>query len=574
MEAIGAVHLPESEYVPILYDLQVALHQSGDHRGALTVAWYGQNGVTQALAVAGSHVTRSDRARSLERLGQLADAAAEWENGGLLAQAAIASERANLWPAARTLWARLAEAPPMAVDGYQRALLFYNVARAAKRCHDAKTAQGALSESVRLLDESADHFESVGQRERAFDCFHVLTQVAREGGAFEHTLGGFVNCVRILREDQLRYFALQYFEDAIGKARDENEASAAATLAKEASAYARSSGLTRIAAYYTQQQALLWHEAAAVLQNRGAPAELAENALLAAVQARADLRQFRAVGDLFLQLSKLNLEPDRKARYGRLVGRYANAKDEETDHAALPTNISQPAEVIDVWHEDIREWEQRGDAAEVCADIMLDLRWPELVRRRAMVARLHALNADPATPRNVKWRIELTRQLAQLQIYNVLSPLETMFRTQEQSVKVAVITAMGTLFFKRAFVVVREALRSPDQALTEAASTAIEALCFPHAFDPLTRIVREESAPRARAAAIRAIARIDTKEAAEYLLQLMTHGDDEESAAAVEALSRCRGAKFLELARSEGATLGPRAQAAVKQVAQARGYNL
>ncbi len=577
MQAIAAVYLPESEYVPILYDLQVALHQCGDHRGALTVTWYArgaQDGVARALAVAGSHVTRSDRARSLECLGQLADAVGEWERGGLLAQAAIAAEKANQWQAARALWGRLAERPPMTVDGYQHGLLFYNVARAAKQCHDPKTAQRALNESVRLLDESADHFESLGQRERAFDCFHVLTQVAREGGAFEHTLGGFVNCVRILREDQLRTFALQYYEDAIRKAREANEASAAATLAKEASDYARASGLTRIAVYYTQQQASLWQEAAAMLQRRGAPTELAENALLASVQARAELRQFRAVGAVFLQLAKLDLALERKERYAQLVGRYAGAADENLDNVELPANIKQSAEVTDVWHEDIREWEQRGDAAEVCADIMLDSRWPELVRRKAMVARLHALNADPATPQNVKWRVELAKQLAQLQLYNVLSPLEAMFRNQEKSVQLAVIAAMGTLFFKRTFVVLREALRSSDKALTEAASAAIELLYFPHAFDPLTRIVREESEARAKTAAIRAIARIDTKEAAEYLLQLITHGDDQECAATVEALSRSRGAKFLDLARSELASLGDRAQDAVKKIAQLRGYTL
>jgi HEAT repeat protein len=205
---------------------------------------------------------------------------------------------------------------------------------------------------------------------------------------------------------------------------------------------------------------------------------------------------------------------------------------------------------------------------------MLDAQWPEHIRRKAMLARLYALRADPPTRQNVKWRSELTKQLAHLQLYNVLSPLEAMFRTQEKTVKLAVLAAMGTLFFKRSFVVLREALASSDGELVEAASVAIEALHFQHAFDPLTRIAREERAPRARAAAIRALARIDTTEAAEYLLQLMTHGDDQESAWAVDALSRSRGAKFLDLVRSEGTALSPRARAAVQEVARVRGYTL
>lgn len=577
LQALSAVHLPESEYVPILDDLRSAFIGCGDLRGAITVAWYAggnQEAVAYLVQNGAERLTASDRARSYERLGRLSEAAAEWERGGLLAQAAIAAEKAGQWPSARALWARIAERPPIATDGYQRGLLFYNVARTAKQCRDPKTAQHALGESVRLLDESADHFESIGQRERAFDCFHVLTQVAREGGAFEHTLGGYVNCVRILREDQLRYFALQYFEDAIGKAREANESSAAATLAKEASDYARSAGLSSIATYYTQEQARLWQEAAASLLKRGAPAELAENALLASLQARAELRQFGTVGQVFSQLSQLELEPERKERYARLVSRYASAGEATLIDADLPANIRKAAEVVDVWHEDIREWEQRGDPAEVCADIMLDPHWPELVRRKAMIARLHALNADPPTAANLQWRVELTKQLAQLQLYNVLAPLEAMFRNQEPAVKLAVVAAMGTLFFKRTFVILREALRADDSSLLEPVSTAIEALYFQHAFDPLTRVVREETAIRAKTAAIRAIARIDTKEAAEYLLQLLTHGDDRECGATVDALGRSRGSKFLDLARNEIATLGPRAQAAVKQIATVRGYYL
>ena len=96
---------------------------------------------------------------------------------------------------------------------------------------------------MRLLEEAADHFESVGQRERAFDCFQVLVQIGRESKMFEDVLEGFVNCIRILREDHLKYFALQYFEDALTSARERGELSAAATLAREASEYARSLGL-------------------------------------------------------------------------------------------------------------------------------------------------------------------------------------------------------------------------------------------------------------------------------------------------------------------------------------------
>ena len=53
--------------------------------------------------------------------------------------------------------------------------------------------------------EPADRYETVGQRERAFDCYQVLLAIGRESGAFEHVLEGYVNLIRILREDNLRY---------------------------------------------------------------------------------------------------------------------------------------------------------------------------------------------------------------------------------------------------------------------------------------------------------------------------------------------------------------------------------
>ena len=43
--------------------------------------------------------------------------------------------------------------------------------------------------------------ETVGLRERAFDCFQVLIQLGREHESFEDVLEGFgLNCVRVLRE--------------------------------------------------------------------------------------------------------------------------------------------------------------------------------------------------------------------------------------------------------------------------------------------------------------------------------------------------------------------------------------
>src|SRR5882672_9018158 len=249
--AIGALrsaalqtHLDEDEYVALLRPLEDMLARRGDARGALTVLSYLAS--VDASAWKRAHallplVPPVDRARALAAQGRVSEAAREMESAGLAAASAVLCERVEDWPLARALWSRLAQATGRH-DAYVGALVRFNLARCAARCEDAAQAREAMVACVRLLEEAADHFESIGQRERAFDCFEVLVQIGREGGMFENVLEGFVNCIRILREDHLKYFALQYFEDALSAAREGEEYSAAATLAREASEYSRALG--------------------------------------------------------------------------------------------------------------------------------------------------------------------------------------------------------------------------------------------------------------------------------------------------------------------------------------------
>jgi hypothetical protein len=230
-----------------------------------------------------------------------------------------------------------------------------------------------------------------------------------------------------------------------------------------------------------------------------------------------------------------------------------------------------------VWHVDLIEWEQQGSAAEACADVLLDKRWPDLIRRKALLARLTALAvevrgaADVGGAAATTARVRLAEQLAQLQLYAVLSPLEKLFSRPERAVKVAVLSAMQTLFFKRSFITVRGGLRDPDPAVLDQAAKAVESLYFQHAFDPLSRIVRESALPTVRASALRALARVDTPEAAEFLLGILEHGAPGDRHAALDGLKRSRGARFLELAKTSIPTSPPDVQAALREVLRARG---
>jgi hypothetical protein len=575
--AAQQTHVAEHDYLSVLRPLVEVLVKRNDFRSALTVQWYmafsepdGWKRATHLLPA----VPSVDRARTLAAMNDMAGAAREMENAGLVAAAAIYREKAEDWRGARALWSRLAQVVGGGADAYNAALVQFNLARCAKKCGDARQAREANVAAVRLLEEAADYFESVGQRERAFDCFQVLVQIGREGGTFEDVLEGFVNCIRILREDHLKYFALQYFEDALNAAKERGELSAAATLAREAADYARVLGMASTAAHYIVMQAELWREVARQHLERGAPAEIAENALLAAILAFGEVGHYARVGALYRELAQMDLEQARRKHYARAAKRYEGVRDEPIETAPLPSHLRQDNHFPDVWHVDLIEWEQQGSAAEACADVLLDRRWPDLIRRKAMLARLTAFavegRPEDASGPVTAARVRLADQLAQLQLYVVLSPLEKLFQRPERAVRIAVLAAMQQLFFKRSFVTVRAGLRDSDPAVVEQASKAVESLYFQHAFDPLSRIVRESPQPSVRASALRALARVDTMEAAEFLLGVLEHGAPADRSAALDGLKRSRGARFVELARSAMHTATPEVQAALRDVLRAR----
>jgi hypothetical protein len=324
------------------------------------------------------------------------------------------------------------------------------------------------------------------------------------------------------------------------------------------------------------RQAELWRSVARQHLSRGTPPEIAENALLAAILAFGEVGQYARVGELYTELASLELDAARREHYARAATRYASVRDEPLEtSSALQHPARQDSHFAEVWHVDVLEWEQRGNAAAACADALLDKRWPDLNRRKAMRARLTALEVeakpDDTSALALNARLKLAEQLAQLQLYAVLSPLEKLFQRPERRVKIAVLQAMQTLFFKRTFWTVRAGLRDTDPGVVDQACKTVEALYFQHAFDPLSRIIRESPDPNQRASALRAMSRIDTLEAAELLLGIIEHGAPSDRIAAIAALKNTRGVKFPELARAILSTAQGALQADLREVLLARG---
>jgi hypothetical protein len=552
LSAAAYTHLNQRDYAVVLHSLEEMLAKQGDVRGALTVACYLGQGDPSAWERVHSFmpvVPPIDRAMAAAAQGRMAEAALEMEGSGRLAAAAIFREKAGDWRAARALWSRLTQSGERG-DAYVGALARFNLARCARRCDDTTQSRDAMVASVRLLEEAADHFELIGQRERAFDCFQVLVDVGRESGAFEDVLEGFVNCIRILREDNLKQFALEYFDAAIAAAEQRGEMSAAAIFAREAAEYARTLGLAS-AASYVVRQAELWRASGRQLLERGAHPEAVARALLSALLAYGEVGQYSKVSELYAELALLELERPRREHYARAATRYAGVKDQVIRASGTTAReLRLGASVSDIWHVDLLEWEERGSAAEACAGVMLDGRWLELTRRRALVARLTALRVETQKGRDTAAELNLVKQLAHLQHYAVLAPLEQMFARGKAPIRLAVLDALQILFYKRTFVTVRAALREGDPALVTQAAKTIAALRFPHAFDPLARIFRESPVRDVRASALWALAHVDTSEATEFLIGVLHHGAPEDRVATLDTLRKEGGAKWVELARS------------------------
>ncbi len=565
---LGQVYATEEEYSSVVQTLGRVLAGAGDPSGALTCAWY-LGDAASADAVL-PRVPSPDRARTLSARGLkmregdaraqglLQEAAAEHEAAAQVAQAAVCREKAGDWATARGLWSRLSQQISGGAEGdlYAAGLARFNVARTSRNVGDMRTAREATVSSVHHLEQAADRYESIGQRERAFDCFHVLVEVGRQFDTSEHVLEGYVNLIRILSEDNLRSHALQSYEEAIGYLRQREEISAAATIAQEMGAYARRQGLPAVANHALDLQAELWRQVARSTMARGGPPDIAENALLASVMCYAEIGQFQKVGAVYVELAHLPIEASRCAHYARASKRYEAAADERIEAAAWSTSWQKESAFPDVWHVDLVEWEQRGSVADACADVLLAPQgWSDVVRRRALAGRMVALRVEGARA-TAESLVELVNAIESIELYSMLSPMERLARAEHASVRAAVAKALGRFLYKRTFLSLRQLVADPEAAVRQEANRSLEQLRFPHAFDPLARIYRESSDAGTRASALKALAHVDTDEAAELVVGVLVQAGPGERDAVMAAVSGARNDRLLEAAKKALATAG------------------
>lgn len=548
-ELIGQTHVIDYEYDEWLRRLADIYHQLGRRREAGFVFLY-LHYFDRARAMFSADTDAALLARLCEIEKRWTEAAGLYQAARLPVHAVVCQERAKAAEEAARGWEAILGHPGLRDRDYEAALAHFNFGMAQVRLDpQSAAARKALVDSQRRLEQVADDFETRGELERAFDCFQILLKLGKESGQFENLAEGYVNCIRVLREDNLKFYVLQYYEDFIKLALERGELHAAATLYHEAAEYAARAGLPYDRRYQARS-AETWVRCAEKYVQDGAPVQMAENALLAAAAQYSAVGDYASVRGVFERLSDLELPERAKKRFAAIAARYAGAPTEAIEAPAFPDYLKQQHAYADIWFVDLLEWELGGDPFGVATSIVGDLRYPNGIRRRALVVLLTLADAQHRHKEgDVETLVVVSELLGELQSYAALNPLERLFGHADPAVRRAAVRALRFLYFKRSFVIVRKALVDPDADVRKAALVAIGGLHFPHAFNPLARIYRESNELHVRSAALESIGKIQTVEAGELLVMVLRQEEGALRDAARTALASIDNADVIPILR-------------------------
>jgi hypothetical protein len=492
----------------------------------------------------------AERGRVLEVEKRSVEAAELYAGEEMQVHAAVCHEKAKQHRAAASIWEQLTRHPALRDRPYELALVHFNHGMALEKLGgDVTAGRRALVDSQRRLEQVAEDFETRGERERAFDCYQILLKLGKESGQFENLAEGYLNCIRVLKDDNLKFYVLQYYEDFIKLALGRGELHAAASLYQEAADYAARTGLP-YDRHYQGKAAETWVRFADKYLADEAPIELVENAVLAAIGGYSAVGNYVQVRALFQKLSELDLGDKKRARYAAIAGRYSGAQADLAEAPEFPEYLKQQHAYADIWFVDLIEWELAGDPLRVAGSIIGDLRYPDGIRRRALVVVQTLMDA---ASRGEETRAETLARVAELlgelQSYAALAPLERLCEHEDARVRRAAVRALRFLFFKRSFVLVRRGLADPDPIVRDAAIEALRGLHFPHAFNPLARVYREVADARVQATALESIGKIQSVEAGEFLLMVLRQEDGELREVARRALAAFDNADVLPIVR-------------------------
>ncbi len=531
------------------------------------------------------------------------EAAANYEICGMPVHATYCLEQRKDYVAASNGWNSLLQNSVIRDSPYEAALAMFNQWITMAKKHKLQTKEGSQGlvasatpsneasavsiervrlETQRQIEVVAHGFEQLGQRERAFDCYQLLIKMGEEAGHFENIAEGYLNCIRVLKADNLKFYTIQYYEDCIERAQQRKEFRAAATLLGDVARYAQKVGLP-YRKHYIQRAAQAWIHCGDHYANSTLTIEPARNAYLAAVRNYSSIGAHKDIYTTLEKLVALHVDESSVVQYTAMADRYKGKSNTKTVSAGFPEYLRQRHAYASIWHLDLLEWELAGDPFGVPLSIVGDLRYPNAIRRRALAILLQNSNKFTSTSSGIAKKVKegepttetfvrLAEHLGELQSYAALKPLEVLFASPDSVVRAAAVRALRYLFFKRSFRTIRRGLIDNSEEVRMAAIECVRSLHFGHAFGPLTQIYVETTEEQVRLAALSSIGRIQSIESGEFLLQVLRHGDDPTVRMVEELLTNVHNEEFADMAMQQWQVeTDPKVRAILQRIAHRGG---
>lgn len=521
-ELLAQTHVDEADYSDWARELAYLYARLGRQLSAARVHEYLLN-IDPALQLYGEHGSARDVGRVLRFGRRLKEASARYREAALFAHAARAAEEAGDAASAVQLFEQLVRTKEATGEPYLAGLAALNAARVGVKVNQPDKARALLSLAIRVLEEEGDRREQAGDREGAFRCYLSLVQVGKIENSYEPFAEGYLNCIRILKAKNDRFFTMQYYYDFIAHAEALAELHSVAELHREAGEYAKRVGFI-YADFFLSEAGQAWLRVAKNATDKNQPPELVENALLAAVGCFNRVQDDAEVAACYHELSQLALSDKKKQRYAELaadLAKLVGAEAAREPPPAFPEYFRRRLQLPEIWIRDLLESESGTDIPDAIGRLVGDHKnvW-EVQRRKALLIALAWDDHQAAGGSSDHIPPGIVEKLGELGHAAAVRPMLALYEAGDEATKIIVVDRGAGLKQREAFSLIEKALAGTGK-LRDAGVTALRKMTFAQALDSLVRIFNSQDAGDVRDACLRSIATIGTDEACEFLLDVV-----------------------------------------------------
>lgn len=442
-----------------------------------------------------------------------------------LVRGAVNLENLGQHDKAQPVWERLLSSMDPEHEPYAYALAQLNWVHCIKaQGETGPPMRKGLIEALTLLEGLADEREQSGMIDEALDCYHLMVQIGLEQRAFENLSEGYINAIRLLQERGRMLTALRYYAGIGETGTLWGESHAVATLYREAAEAVTRAGML-YGGYYLRQAAEAWVQVAHHNIELGAPAELTENALLAALDCFNQLNDDANVFRSYEMLSGLPLDENKIHRYTRL-------SKQASKERRIPVEVYPPSEILlrapripPLWREDLLEWESGDDSITMLTQVVWDLNYHDTVRRKALNLVLFHLDVrDTEGGQDRRLLLEVARALAHMKPKVAFRGLKRLIQHSDPEIRGEAVRSAGHTSHPSGLMLIEQALDDHDATVKQAAMEALSRHGYPEAFDALKRILEAHEDQDIQKQVVTTMGKVRAFEAAEYLYRIIASG--------------------------------------------------